>query len=275
MAGPIKTDARRKRPEPGERRAPGSGPPAAPRPRGPARLLGSTRRLRLLLVAALVLALLAGAGAWLLYGSPWLRVEKVTVSGNGVLTDGELKRAAAVPEGAPLASVDASAVRSRLTERLPRVGEVEVVRSWPNGISLKVTERRPELVMERADDYVEVDGEGVRFATVRQPPKGVPHLVLEPEKNASLRHFGRARLRAEAARVLGDVSPQVRKDTRTVRVRSYDSVTLELTKGRTVMWGSGEHGSAKARTLTSLMKAADGAEHFDVRVPSAPAASGS
>jgi cell division protein FtsQ len=60
-----------------------------------------------------------------------------------------------------------------------------------------------------------------------------------------------------------------------VRVRSYDSITLELTGGRTVLWGSGEQEAAKAKSLTALMKAAEDAEHFDVSVPSAPASSGS
>ena len=63
--------------------------------------------------------------------------------------------------------------------------------------------------------------------------------------------------------------------TRTVLVRSYDDVELELADGRTVAWGSAENGRAKARSLTALMKAASGARHFDVSVPTAPASSGS
>ncbi|KOG90098.1 cell division protein FtsQ, partial [Streptomyces varsoviensis] len=83
------------------------------------------------------------------------------------------------------------------------------------------------------------------------------------------------RLRREAVRVAAELPAAVRKDTRTIRVRSYDSITLELTGDREVVWGSGERGAEKARTLTALMKAARGADHFDVSAPSSPAVSGS
>lgn len=79
----------------------------------------------------------------------------------------------------------------------------------------------------------------------------------------------------EAVRVAGDLPPAVARDTRAVRVRSYDDVSLELSGGRTVAWGSGEKGDTKATTLTALMKAAPKARHFDVSVPTAPASSGS
>ncbi len=65
----------------------------------------------------------------------------------------------------------------------------------------------------------------------------------------------------------------VAREVVAVRVRSYDSVTLEMAGGRTVFWGSGERGVAKARALLALMKAAPGAVRFDVSAPSAPAAS--
>jgi len=58
-------------------------------------------------------------------------------------------------------------------------------------------------------------------------------------------------------------------------VGSYDGITVELSGGRDVMWGSEEDGSLKASVLTALMKARPGAAHFDVSAPTAPAASGS
>lgn len=253
------------------------GPPSDPPPPGPVRGRFRPRMPgRRALLIGLVLAVLLGAfGVWALYGSSWLRVERVTVEGNRVLTDGEVTRAAAVPVGAPLVSVDKGAAQRRLRAALPRVREVQAARSWPHEITLKVTERRPELVMESAGKYVEVDGEGVRFATVGKRPKKVPLLVMEPERGESLRHFGAARLRREAARAAAALPESVHRATRTVRVRSFDDITMELTKDRTVRWGSSERGSDKAKSLTALMKAGQDADHFDVTVPSAPASSAS
>ena len=86
--------------------------------------------------------LLASGGIWALYGSSWLRVEQVTTTGTDVLTPAEVEAAAAVPIGAPMVSVDTDAIADRLRQKLPRIDSVDVVRSWPHGIGLKVTERK-------------------------------------------------------------------------------------------------------------------------------------
>ncbi|RCG22088.1 hypothetical protein DTL70_16645 [Streptomyces diacarni] len=264
-------------------RASGSGSGSGPesghgeQPQGPLRRTGLGARVprRRTLVLALALALpLGGFGTWVLYGSPWLRAESVSVDGTRALTRSEVTHAAAVPLGEPLISVDKGAVRQRVRAALPRVREVVAERDWPHGITVTVTERRPELVMENAGKYVEVDAEGVRFATDDKPPKGVPLLAVEPKKEAAERYFSARRLRKEAARVATSLPDAVQDATRLVRVRSYDDITVELTEDRTVRWGSAERGKAKAAALTALLKAAKDATHFDVTVPSAPAASG-
>lgn len=92
---------------------------------------------------------------------------------------------------------------------------------------------------------------------------------------AGLRRFPVDRLVREAVGVAANIPGAVARDTQVVKVRSYDSISLELSGGRTVEWGSGEKGRAKARTLIALMKAAPGARYFDVSAPTAPASSGS
>lgn len=234
------------------------------------------RRLRALLVLFALALALTGFGAWALYGSNWVLVERVSVSGNKVLTEKQVRDAARIPVGTPLLSVDRTAARHRLKAALPRLDEVRVVRAWPHGIGIEMSERKPELAMRHGGGkFVEVDVEGVRFDVVPEQPKGVPLLAMEVERSAGLRHFGKERLRREAVRTATSLPESVARETRTVRVRSYDSITLELAGGRTVLWGSGEQGRAKAESLTALMKASKGARHFDVSVPSAPASSGS
>lgn len=264
MAGP--TTAER-----GKRQQESSGPPSARRFRRP--------HLRVIVILAALAVLLGAGAAWVLYGSSWLRVRHVSVSGTLVLTPAEVRDVADVPVGMPMISVDTDGIAARLRQKLPRIGRVDVVRSWPHGIGLKVTERTPVLLLRNGKDFVEVDGEGVRFATVSQAPKGVPALELSVSRSgsaaASLRRFGIDRLVREAVRVVGDLPAAVSRDTRAVQVRSYDDISLKLGDGRAVAWGSSESGRAKARALTALMKAAPGARHFDVSVPTAPASSGS
>ncbi|MFD8263474.1 cell division protein FtsQ/DivIB [Streptomyces griseoluteus] len=257
--------------ERGERQQESAGPPLVRRFRRP--------RLRVIIASAVVLVLLGAGTVWLLYGSEWLRVRHVSVSGTRVLGPAEVRAAAAVPLGAPLASIGTDAVEARLRGKLRRIDTVEVSRSWPDGITLKVTERTPVLLVRENGKFTEIDREGVRFAVVGKAPKGVPMLELTASRKgsgaASLRRFGTGRLVREAVRVVGSLPPAVARDTGTVKVGSFDAITLELGRGRTVEWGSGEQGRAKARALTALMKAAPGARHFDVSVPTAPASAGS
>ncbi|MFE9627535.1 cell division protein FtsQ/DivIB [Streptomyces sp. NPDC006527] len=264
MAGP--TTAER-----GARQQESSGPPLV-------RRLGP-RRLRMIITLALAVVLLGAGVVWVLYGSQWLRVDRVSVSGTRVLTPQQVREAADVPVGAPIVSVDTAAIETRLRAELPRVDTVDVVRSWPHGIDLRVTERIPVLLVEKGRNFVEVDDEGVRFATVSVAPRGVPLLELATSSSssasASLRRFGEDRLVREAVKVAGDLPAAVARDTRTLKVRSYDDISLVLSGGRAVVWGSAEKGAEKARTITALMKASPDARHFDVSVPTAPASSGS
>ena len=276
MAGPSRTADRTT----GQAAAPGAGQRAPGRAasRGVRALRPLSRlpapRLRTVVFSAVGLVLVGAFGVWALFFSHWLRVDHVSVHGQDVLTGAQLRAAADIPLGTPLASVDEDAVRARLLKRLRRLDAVDVVRAWPHGIGLKVTERQPVLLMRRSSGrYVEVDDEGVRFATVRTAPRHVPLLELHAGTSPTLRYFGRDRLRGEAVGIAAALPPEVSRHTRAVVVRSYDAVTLRLTGGRTVVWGSDEQSGAKARSLRALLKAAPHATRFDVTVPSSPAAS--
>ncbi|MEU4130162.1 cell division protein FtsQ/DivIB [Streptomyces wuyuanensis] len=266
MAGPTTAERGTRKPDGPSSAGRIRNGPAPRRPRIPA------PRLLLSLVAAVVLA---GGGLWVLYGSSWVRAERVEVSGTGVLTPREVEDAAGVPLGTPLVSVDLDGIESRLRDRLARIESVEAERSWPHGIVLRVTERKPVLLMRKGARFVEVDAKGVRFATVDKAPEAVPLVELAANESASTRRFGGQRLLKGAALVVSQLPARVAADLRSVQVISYDSLTLKLTRGREVMWGNSEDGEVKARTLTALMKAAPRAGRFDVSAPTAPAASAS
>ncbi|MEU8888150.1 FtsQ-type POTRA domain-containing protein [Streptomyces sp. NPDC048442] len=267
MAGPTTRER-------GTKAKSGPATPRAPRKgRAGGRLRIPVSRPVVLLLALSIL--LAGGAVWALYGSNWLRVEQVKTTGTQVLTPGEVLAAAAVPTGVPMISVDTGAIEDRVREQLPRIDTIDVVRSWPHGIGLKVTERKPVLLIEKDAKFTEVDRHGVRFATVTKAPKGVPLLELAAQRSPSLRRFGEQRLLEGAVRVTSELPAALARNLATVKVTSFDSITLDLGHGRTAFWGSGEDNAAKSRALLALMKAAPEAGHFDVSAPTAPAASGS
>ncbi len=268
MAGPTTADRERARPA---RPRPAPGRP--PRPR-------LSRRGVLALLVAVVL-LLAG-GVYLVYASAWLTVRRVEVSGTRVLTPDQVRTAAAVRIGTPLVSVDTRTVADRLRSRLLRIASVDVERSWPDSIALKVTERTPKAVLKKDGRFQELDADGVRFATDPTPPSGVPIVELAGDaassgqsQSPSNRYFGTDRLLRAAVQVAMVLPESVQKQTQAIQVRSFDAISLELTGGRSALWGSSERGAQKAAALAALMKAAGGATHYDVSAPTAPASSGS
>ncbi|WP_062211558.1 cell division protein FtsQ/DivIB [Streptomyces sp. NBRC 109706] len=258
----------------GDRRQSESGPPPAdPTGRRPRWL---PKPWVLLLGGALLLGL-GGFGTWALFGSDWLRVERVSVNwteGPRELTEEQILTAAAVPVGSPMASLDKGAVSERLLAALPRLDTVRVVRAWPDGVSLKVVEREAVLQQPTDDGFAEVDDEGVAFAENAEALSGVPLLELEVGDSPSWRRFGEDRIRAEAASVLPALPESVRSDLEVLRVASYDSITLELSGDRTVRWGSAEDSEAKATALEAVFNVAGDARHFDVQAPSVPAVAG-
>jgi cell division protein FtsQ len=231
--------------------------------------------LRRMIVVLAAVVVLFGLVLWLLYGSSWLSLTRVEVRGTGVLTPRQVTDAARAPLGSPLVSLDTGAVEARVERALPRVDSVDVSRSWPHTVELNVTERKPVLLMKKGAEFSEVDAKGVRFDTVGKAPAGVPLLELAIDPKAASTRFPATRLLREAAAVRAVLPSEVSRATLSLDVRSYDSVSLNLSGGRTVMWGSGEDGVAKARALLALLKAAPKADHFDVSAPSAPAASAS
>ncbi|WP_432064679.1 cell division protein FtsQ/DivIB [Streptomyces sp. C10-9-1] len=270
MAGPTTAERGARQPRDGSG---GSGGPApAPGREGGAR---RGRRLRRALVAAVAAASVLAGLAWVLYGSPWLRTREVGTTGTRLLTPEEVERVADVPIGAPLASVDTGRTEARLLRELPRIRSVRAVRSWPHAIRLEVTERTAVLLLREGSQYVEVDAEGVQFATVPVAPRGIPLLEVDAARSPSRARFGEDRLLAAAVAVRSRIPEDVVGDLVAVKVRSYDDISLRLTGDRTVLWGSSEEGEAKARALTALLKAAPDAGRYDVTVPTAPASSGS
>lgn len=249
--------------------------PAGPPSRLPRLTLPGPLPRRTVLIALVALTVLVAGGTWAVYGSSWLRATRVSVSGGQVLTAAQIEKAAAVPLGGPLMSVDTGAVRKRLLAALPRIDHADVERSWPHTISVKVTERRASAALKSGGKFIEVDPGGVRFATVDHPPAGVPLVQLAAPPSASLRVFGTKRLLQAAIAVSADLPRSLRGQATAIVVRSYDAVTVELSGGRSVMWGSAEDGGAKSAALAALLKAEPHASHFDVSAPSAPAASGS
>lgn len=221
------------------------------------------RRLHGVLVALAVLTPLA-ALAWALLLSPWLAVEQVEVTGTGRLTAEQVVAAAAVEPGTPLARLDAGDVADRVRSLAP-VQDVRVARSWPTTLRLEVTERTAVAAVPRAQGVQLLDAEGVVFADEPAAPAGVPTLDVRRPARDDPATVAALAVRAELP---ADLAAQVA----VLRATTPSDVELELTDGRTVVWGAPGGAATKAAALTTLLTMPG--TRYDVSAPGVVVRSG-
>ena len=183
---------------------------------------------------------------WLVLASPLLSVRNVAVSGTSRLTAAQVRAAADVVRGTPLARVDAAAVARRV-EGLRAVADVRVSRSWPSTLSLHVVERVPVAGVVSSAGVTLVDAAGTPFASAAALPVGVVRLQVarlgsdDPTTRAALA-------------VLSELPPAIRARVRILRAASPSSVTLVLGDGRRILWGGVGDATMKAQAAEALLR---------------------
>lgn len=231
-----------------------------PNPHRTAALRGRRRRLA---VAATVLGLVAFgvAARVLLFDVDLLDARQVRVTGAVTLTEQEVRAAAAVPLGVPLARVDTAAVAERV-RTLPDVAEVTVKRRWPHTVAVDVTERVPVAVASSPQGDVLVDATGVPYR-LAAPGTRLPQLRLDavaPHDPATVAAVG----------VITGLPENLRRQVVSVEVTpgTMPQVVLTLEGERRVRWGTPEQTAEKAAVLAALLS--QPGRVYDVASPELP-----
>lgn len=207
-------------------------------------------------VSGLVVVALA---IYLLYFSSLFAVHHVSISGEQAIAASEIETAAKVPFDTPLIDADLGQIQRRI-QALPGVESASVSRSWPQTITITVTERVPVAVVSTASGLRDIDANGVMWGHLRTRPAGVPLINLTGRvDNSALRG---------AVTVAASLPPAILKQVTSITVRTMDDIRLNLTQGRRVRWGNATDSATKAEVATALLN-----RHrriIDVSVPSNP-----
>ena len=223
--------------------------------------MSTARRRRPWLVGLLLVGvLLLGGAVWLAYFSPLLVVRKVAVAGHRHLRSEQVIAAAKVPLGTPLARQDVEAIAQRATT-LPAVRAASVTRTWPDTITVTVTERRPLLAVRQPGGFALVDADGVAFTDSGSLPDGVLLAEVNPTDRPLLHQVG-----IVAAALSGGLGQQVS----TLTATNADRIRVELKSGVTVNWGSAADSALKAEIVAALLETKK-ATSLDVSSPHNPA----
>jgi len=219
---------------------------------------GTVRGLKLLMYSALISVIVVGLGL-LLYFTPIMSARDIVVVGSGAVTQDEVISAAAVAPGTPLLQVNTDTVAERVAA-IRRVASVRVQREYPSTLRITVVERVPVVVKDYPDGPHMFDRDGVDFA-VGVPPQGVPYLDTknpgpdDPPTKAALD-------------VMTSLRPEVAAQVARVDAPSVAGITLQLTDGRQVIWGTTDRTEEKALTLGALLT--QPGKIYDVSSPDLP-----
>jgi cell division protein FtsQ len=236
------------------------------------------RRLRWVLAAVVVLALIAALIA--LLHTPPFSVRVVKVSGPHAHTsDSAIIAAADLTGHPPMISVSLGGTADKV-EALPYIASAKVSRNWPDGITISVTERAPVVQMAGpSTSWSVLDGRG---RTLQVGPARLPDLVvlivhtatggvppapvgksLPPTADAGL----------EVARTLPKAfSAQVVSLT----VAPDNTVSMALNSGITVLLGTDTDLPAKYEDVATILahETLHPTSTIDVTVPQSPTTSG-
>ncbi|WP_344748309.1 cell division protein FtsQ/DivIB [Streptosporangium vulgare] len=161
---------------------------------------------------ALLTVGVVGIAAWLVFFSPVLGVREIQVDGNAGLSAEQIRRAAEVPAGMPLATVDVAEVEGRIG-RIPQVESVTVSRAWPGTLRVEVVERSPVAVVPVGERSALMDRHGMVTEVKDVAPPALPVLRgVAPGTRGSGDRGGAHR----PHRVAGESRPQGRGGARAV-----------------------------------------------------------
>ncbi|UQX13103.1 cell division protein FtsQ/DivIB [Candidatus Mycobacterium methanotrophicum] len=219
---------------------------------------GVVRGLKLVL-AAVVLTALAVALGLVLYFTPVMSARSIVITGTEAVTRDEVLDTAQVRLGTPLLQVNTDAVADRVAA-IRRVASARVQRQYPSALRITIVERVPVVVKDFPDGPHLYDRDGVDFATA-PPPPALPYLDVDnpgPTDPAT----------KAALAVLTALRPEIVAQVGRIAVPSIASITLTLTDGRTVIWGTYERTEEKAEKLAALLT--QPGRVYDVSSPDLP-----
>lgn len=220
-----------------------------------------SRRRRIILWGSVGAVVALVLGSVVAAYSPLFAVREVTVAGAKSLDPQAVEQALQGQIGSPLALVDASAVKSALTE-FPMIETYALEARPPHELLVRIVERTPIGVIRSDAGYSLVDAAGVVLATTPEQPEGRPRLDISGGIDSPA--FRSAGL------VMRSLPADFRDGVAEVRATSADDVTLKLNDGKTIVWGSEEDSVRKAAVLVRLIATSPESTTFDVSSPTVP-----
>lgn len=227
------------------------------------------KRRRSIWISVIATVLLVVGGWAVLFFSPLLAIEDIEHEGLDLVTESQAVERTAALEGKPLPQVGEGSV-TELFADIPAVDDVTLRAEPPHGLVITVNEHEPIAMSPRGKEYVVFSEDGTELAEITSQKAQEFDLPVV----ASAADVADEDVFNTITEVLGSLPSDLRDQVRAASGASIDSIELELTSGKTVMWGNNEDAEKKAKVLEALLGLDDEEtaqiSEYDVSAPDFP-----
>lgn len=229
----------------------------------------NAKRRRTVWISALATLIFLTIGWSVLFFSPILAIEEIEHEGLDLVTESQAVDRTAQLEGTPLPQVGEGHV-TELFDDVPAVNEVSLRAEPPHGLVVTIHEHQPIAMSPRDKEYVVFSEEGTELAEITSQKAQEFDLPVV----ASAADVADEDVFNTITEVLGSLPEDLRDQVRAASGSSIDSIELELTSGKMVMWGNSDEAEQKAQVLNALLnldeEEAAQISEYDVSAPDFP-----
>jgi cell division protein FtsQ len=199
-----------------------------------------------------------------------IKKEKISISGIKNVKKAEVLKALNLPEGATIFTISTRELGKRILQN-PWVESVKVGRKFPNGLVIKITERKPLALIAFDDSTFLVDEEGFIIQAVSEdkaPQLPIIHdLDVKPTKPGE-------RIKNNTLdnvlKILSSLPKSIYKKIKVISAPKVERITLYTDAGLEILFGSSKEIEKKVKVLSEILKKEEKLIFVDLRAPENP-----
>ena len=225
----------------------------------------SRRRRITWIVSAVSVLFVVGFVTGAVY-SPLLSLKIIQVEGASRVSSASVRAAVDGQLGRPLALVDFDAI-TRSISKFPLIRSFVTETVPPDTLIIRIAERAPIATLATSSGFSVVDPAGIVIESGAERQPGLPLIELGAATRGSPAFTA-------SVGVLLALPSTLLKRIDTVTAQTSDDVTLTLTGGQSVVWGSVEQSALKAKVLAAVIAVGGTTMKYDVSAPNHPVLAG-
>ena len=198
--------------------------------------------------------------------SPLLSLKTIRVEGASRVSSASVRAAVDAQVGRPLALVDFDSI-TRSLSKFPLIRSFVTETVPPDTLIIRIAERAPIATVATSSGFSVVDPAGIVIESGAERQPGLPLVELGAATRDSPAFTA-------SVGVLLALPFDLLKQVDTVTAQTSDDVTLTLTGGQSVVWGSVDQSALKAKVLAAVITVGGTTTKYDVSAPNHPVLGG-